>query len=274
MLNREWTRAILAVCMVLSAAPLYAQNEGITVSGTGEVLARPNRLEIHFQASASSELTADAIVKYNDSLRRTTSAFKQLEMENLTIEENGLTIGRGGQEMMAARMMRMRMMAVGGDEEGGMKPETMIARSLTVVLTSVDKLQDEQLLETVGKLLDTASDADAPGGSVVFALTGVEALREQAYQKAFENAKAAASRLAKLSDTRLGRVLSITEFGSSADYTDVSSYYDEDSYPYAATSSSSSSAQGGLLRSQQLVEMPVRVSLHVRFAIEERNSDQ
>src|SRR4051794_6483667 len=69
-----------------------AQDTGITVTGSGEAKAKPNRLEIDMKASSSAELTSDAVIKYRDSLRRAKDAFEKLKIEHLEIGDQGLNV--------------------------------------------------------------------------------------------------------------------------------------------------------------------------------------
>src|SRR4051794_7718880 len=97
------TRSSIAVIAVALAAvgasrPARAQYfpqaadgnfQGFTVTGKGVASAKPNRLEIDIEVSASSELTADAIVKYRDAKRRVEEAFTALKLEHVSVEERG-----------------------------------------------------------------------------------------------------------------------------------------------------------------------------------------
>ena len=62
------------------------QTGGISVYGTGETSAKPDLVEISLRANASAELTADALVKYRDTKRRTLEAFEKLKLEKLEVE--------------------------------------------------------------------------------------------------------------------------------------------------------------------------------------------
>ena len=60
-----------------------ANIEGFTVAGKGFVAAKPDLVEIDLEVIASSELTADAIVKYRDAKRRIRDAFAALKLGNV-----------------------------------------------------------------------------------------------------------------------------------------------------------------------------------------------
>jgi uncharacterized protein YggE len=257
------TTAVVVLCLMLSLPHVMkaAEERSISVTGNGEVKARPNRLEIELQASGTAELTDDAIVKYDDALRRVTGAFDALKLEHLSIERGDLSFSS---VMTNVAVARGRVAA---------KPQTAIAQSLKLTLGNVNQMSQKELVGTVGKLIDAAQDAGAiivgtPGGNMVvnqlgrrvvmnnqssqpavaFLLDDFEALHDRAYQKAFEDATARAEKLARLAHAKLGEILSISE--NSQAY-------------YGAVNSSQQS-----LVSVRLTEIPVNVSLFVRFAIE------
>ncbi len=60
--------------------------EGFTVVGKAYTAAKPNLVEIDLDVSASSELTADAIVKYRDAKKRIHEAFAALNLKCVAIE--------------------------------------------------------------------------------------------------------------------------------------------------------------------------------------------
>ena len=52
-------------------------------------------IEVQLRSAAKAEMTGDAIVKYRDAKRRTLEAFAGLKMDNVEIEELGLSIAPG-----------------------------------------------------------------------------------------------------------------------------------------------------------------------------------
>ena len=255
------SRIILPLCACFIAGPVVGQerDRSISVTGNGEVSARPNRLQIELQSSGTAELTQDAILKYDDSLRRVTEAFEKLGLNELAIEPGDISFAstfvnnvRGAQP----------------------KPQMAISQSIKLTLTHVDQIPQKELVATVGKLIDTAQDAGAtvsnnPGANfnminqvgravirnqvaqpvVALWISDFEALYDQAYQKAFEDATLRAEKLAKLAHKKLGDVLSIDESSQRV--------YTPDGY-----------AQQQSLASVRLGPIPVRASLRVRFALE------
>jgi uncharacterized protein len=245
---------------------------GITVFGTGDVRARPNVIEVQLRSAAKAEMTGDAIVKYRDAKRRTLEAFAGLKMGNVEIEELGLSIAPGNSAEMMQNMMRGMPVAPG-------KTQIELASTLLVRLKGIETMTPEKMTETVGKLLDVAQDSGAnvgpspeeanmayrygrmlQGGFVRFVLTDVSKIREQAYEKAVEDARARATRLAKLNDVQLGTVLSVQEIQVSGEEPRTATQ----PWEVVSTTATSKSSQ---ISSDSLSDIPFRVKLLVRFSI-------
>lgn len=283
-MNIPWKRiASIFLTTLLSAfSPAARGGEGgITVSGTGEVLAKPTRVEIDLAAGAAAELTGDAIVKYQNSLRRTLDVFKKMELKNLKIEQRSLSFASMGGVAAANAFV---------DPDSGpstAKSQIDITRSLRVVLTETDKLSEQELMETIGRLLDAAKDAGAKIGGgesnalmmrmmgeassatpvVMFVVEDATAAREKAYQAAFNQAKARAARLANLAGQQLGRVESVEEGVEAVAQDETSVQERMITAIYGITSKSDQ--EDSRLTSQKLADIPVRVTLRVRFALAE-----
>lgn len=150
--------ARLALTLLLAGnflAAASAQEAGIAVTGTGEVKAKPNRAEIVLKNAGTAELTGDAITKYQDSLRRTMQAIEGLKLSSVEITQEGLGVatagGQAGQQVVFNA----------GDQGANVKLEMAISRSLRVSLTGVDKLAEDELIQTLARILDAAQDSGA-----------------------------------------------------------------------------------------------------------------
>src|SRR4051812_22477443 len=151
--------AALAMALTLggSAVPARAQlggpgvppaPEGITVSGKGVVSARPNRLEIEMEVSASSEISSDVIVKYRDAKKRLEEAFSALKLKDVKVEERALSVDQKGQ------VFNPYYMDTPPARKG--KVEVQLKRKLVVTCAGIRDLDEEALLQLVAKLLDVA----------------------------------------------------------------------------------------------------------------------
>ncbi|HKI20245.1 MAG TPA: SIMPL domain-containing protein, partial [Isosphaeraceae bacterium] len=199
-----------------------ANIEGISVAGKASLPAKPNLVEIDVEVSASSELTADAIVKYRDARRRLHEAYTALKLANVTVEERGLLVDQKGQQQNPYFW--------GGMPNPRTKTEVQLTRKLVVKASNLRKMDEDALMQLIGKLLDVAQDAGAkvgpqvdynnyyyyrwnqnPAGLVRFVLEDFDKLQEEAYEKAIADARARAERLARLSRVELGPIVAIRE---------------------------------------------------------------
>jgi uncharacterized protein YggE len=254
-----------------SPASAQANIDGFAVIGKGFATARPNRLEIELEVSASSELSADAIVKYRDSKKRLKDAFTTLKMSNVAVEERGLLVDQKGQ---AFNPYYMDMPPA---RKG--KVEVQLRRKLVVSVSNIRSMDEEALLQLVAKLLDVAQDAGGKVGGgeampyyyyrfnegnklVKFILDDYDALQEKAYGEAIADARSKAVRLAKLSGVELGRVAGIREVLVSGDKSSAMAM----AFYYGVPSNSNDEeVPRKRLESTRFQEIPVRVELHVRF---------
>ena len=275
-----------AMALAITASPAFGQFgdglgaqggtqniDGFAVVGKGTTAAKPNRLEIDLEVSASSELSADAIVKYRDAKKRLQDAFSTLKMSHVAVEEKGLLVDEKGQ---AFNPYYMDMPPA---RKG--KVEVQLKRKLVVSVSNIRNLDEEALIQLVAKLLDVAQDAGGKigggsdfnpyfysrfnqGGKLVrFILDDFEALEEKAYGEAIADARAKAARLAKLSGVELGRVAGIRELlvpGDKAHSMGMAIYY------YGgAENANDEEVPRKRLESSRFQEIPVRVELQVRF---------
>ncbi len=200
---------------------------GISVAGSGEVKGKPTVVESTATVSGDAELAADATVKYRDARRRAVEALGGLKLEGLKIEPGGFAVNQSVDSAQAQAVMQ-------GNAAPGGKQRIAVTEQLKITIIGLDKLKEDELMDTVLKVLDTGRDAGlvigrpsprnyyemqayynsgggGTGNLVNFKLTDTEALREQSYKAAMEDARKKAERLAALAGVKLGRVVSIKE---------------------------------------------------------------
>lgn len=279
----------LGVVLVISFAGIAAaaetgDGEGITVTGQGEVLAKPTHVEISLNASGSAELTGDALTKYRDSVRRTIEAFAKLNLKQLKVEPLGVAIkGSGG----AGGALAAQLAAARGQAAGGAKPQTDVSRSLRLTLSGIQGMPEDELMDTLGKVLDVAKDSGAAVGSgddstsaimammgngggspssmVTFVVDNADELREKAYQNAFKQARDRAQRLAKLAGGNVGAVVSVQESAEQPSGENKGLQAQMISAIYGIGGSSGGDERR--LTSQTFADVPIRVTLRVRFRL-------
>jgi uncharacterized protein YggE len=281
------TRSNFRVVIVLTALTLAghsstadAQNgvapqnlEGFTVAGKGSTGAKPNRFEIDLEIAASSEMSSDVIVKYRDAKKRLHEAFANLKLGNVSVEERALAVDQKGQTF------NPYMMDMPPARKG--KVEVQLTRKLVVNCTNIRDLDEEALLQLVARLLDVAQDAGAKVGSqgesnyyswrfgannsalVRFIVDDFDPLSDKAFSAAVADARARASRLAKLSGVELGPIAGVREVlipGEKSQTTNSSPYY-----YYDNSSSNEEEMPRKQLVSSKFQEIPIKVELQVRF---------
>jgi len=267
----------VGACVFLIAIAARA-GEGITVSASGEVKSKPTVVEIGATVNAEAELTADAIVKYREAKKKGMTALENLKMQNFEIASNGFTVNSA---MDAQQQMRI-MQGMGGATTTKQKVE--VTEQMKLTIKEVDKLQPEQLMDKLLKIIDTGKDAglligpppatnyyemqirmqSGRGSSIVgFKLGDINALKEQAYKQAMDSASTKAKRLAELAGVKLGRVLSVQEGQSKQDDSSnasaarIAAMYGMPFIPNEQTDVSSN----------LFTEIPVKVVLTVQFEI-------
>ncbi|HEV2968800.1 MAG TPA: SIMPL domain-containing protein [Pirellulales bacterium] len=201
---------------------------GITVTGKGEIVAKPDVVEIKLRIAGSAELTDDAIVKHRDARDRVLKAFEALKLDNLKADDLNLNVHSATSREQAQMIFRGNVPNTPAQIE--------VSSAVRVRLSGIDKTPPDELMKSIGKLLDTAKDSGAAVGPsdeevamasrygrtttstmVRFVVSAAEATREQAYQKAVDDARQRAERLAKLHSSKLGPVLSVQEAFVSSD---------------------------------------------------------
>jgi uncharacterized protein YggE len=269
----------IVLSIALTSIALAAEEPGITVSAIGEAKVNPNRLEIEIKAGAAAELTGDAVVKYRDALKRTKESFDKLKIDKLELVDRGTNVANSAP---AANQNNFNMP---GNQQGAVKPEVNITKSLRLAVTGIDKLSEEELVTLVAKLLDAAKDAGVAVGSdsnnsllmrmngmsmpvamVTFVADDPSTARKQASEDAFKQAKEKAQRLAAMAGAQLGGVLSMEE-GPAASGREESM---QERLIETIYGGGQKAPDDPRLTSPTLLEMPVRVNLRVRFALEGR----
>jgi len=265
----------LVMLVLVSQSPAIGQivNDGITVSGTGDYRAKPSMVEIDVRVSAKAELADDALVKHQQALRSTKDAFAALKLANLKVLERGMTLAPG--DSAAAMQAMMRGQAVTNE-----KQQIEISTPVRLQLTGIDQMPLAELFKVIGKMLDVARDTGATLGLtqaetyrnyysgqrqtaqiVRFVIRDLNEMREQAYERAVTDARRRGERIARLSGVKLGPITSVHETQVSGDEMNYNQYQGQ-------MLLSSSAADEPNIASDTYAEIPFRVKLLVRFAID------
>jgi uncharacterized protein YggE len=277
----QFASACLAFTAIFALAPSRAgaqisvasePHEGIVVHAVGTATGRPTHVEMSGKLSADAELAADAIVKFNDAKKRAMAALDGLKNPDLSVKSGGVSIATG-MDSNTQQMMAMRGMATSA---AGQK--VRITETSRIVLANADKLSTQELLDKLLKVLDVAKDAGfvfsqpytndyyemqarAMEGDIVvtFKMLDSSALRDKAYKAAIDDAKARAEKLAELSGTKLGRILSVQESGAGGENNMINAYVVYMNRRTGNTEDALSGVTSG--------ELTMRVALTVQFEL-------
>lgn len=270
---------VLGLLIGLSVSSAQAQfqmqnrsvDAGISVEGSGEIRIPPDIVEINMRVAGKGELTDDAVVKHRDARKRTLETFQALKLENLKIEERDLGLRpANSQELMQAAMNGMANMST-------KRAQIEVASTLRARLTISGEQDEEELMTTIGKLLDAAQDSGSAvgpseadismgwrygrfnqGSIVKFIVKNANEMREKASQLAVDDARRKAQRLARLNGVTLGNVVAIQEAGSGTGVV-----YN----PWMGEMEGSPEDGPDELTADSMTGAVIKVKLQVRFAI-------
>src|SRR6185295_10524134 len=177
--------------------------------------------------------TDDALVKYRDSRKRLQEAIDGLKLPNTRVIEQNVSVSAAG-----AAAAYQAMMNGNGMPTESTQP-TEISASLNIEMGNLKDLAPEDLLKTVGKVLDTAKDAGGVLGpsqaemnmamrygqmpsvtTVRFVLRNLKPVRDDAYKAAVDDARNRGALLAGLYGVKLGEVLAVHELQVAGDKTE------------------------------------------------------
>ncbi len=229
----QWTRLLLVVLTITASAPDgRAQGRtGVAVKATGSVKLRPDVLELVGQVSGNAELAGDAITKYRSNRQRAIEGIEALQIPQLKVEAGRIEITSVADQ--ASQMAMRRGMPAAASSSRPLN----VSEPLAIRIDGIDKLTNEQIIETLVKIVDAGKDAgitlgansgatqtynpytgsyEMPGSSMArFRLSDVEGARQKAFEDAMKNAQRQGERLAKLAGVKLGKVRAINEVPAS-----------------------------------------------------------
>jgi hypothetical protein len=216
------------------------------------------------------------MVKYRDAKKRLVESLDKLGLEELSTEELGVSIGAG---VSAEQQQQF----INGVPQNQGKPQIEVSSTVRVRLRNIREMASEEVLKSVGRLIDVAQDTGVQIGmsaaelqqlrqrygnyslqgdtDVRFVVADLEDLREKAYEKAVTDARNRASRLAKLHHVKLGTAVSVQEIQVAGD----TQWAVRATIPNAAAQELNDEPR---ISSTALSDIPVQVKLLVRFAIQ------
>lgn len=243
----------LLLMTVAAVTPARAEDQTVNVSAMGEIKVRPDTVEISGMLSESNEKMKDAVTAFRDTQRRAIASVQAAGIENLTVKASELSISVSGEMMEYDRF--------GNEVEKPLpKGSLTISQSVTLKITGLDKLEEQEVIDLVVKLIGAAREAGIDlnaisasdmqrmnwgygidsSGSAVFSISDPDAVRKAATKDAMAKARADAEFLAELAGGKLGPVVAIGD-GQSSQASITPYYYgygmaEEDLSEYATPS--------------------------------------
>jgi uncharacterized protein YggE len=185
----------------------------ITVNGTGTTDVKPDVAEIRTFVTANATMAADAIRKFRDNRRRAFEVLHKLGIKDLVVEGRGpiITSAAANNNQQAGGVF-FNFNVNGAAAQVNQQALGMNCNeSLVIRMSQIDRLKDEDAINSVVRVLDACKDAGMTVASVQFKSTHMETSKATAIGAAVDAARQKAELLAKLSHARVGPVISIQE---------------------------------------------------------------
>ena len=249
------SRFVLTAAALLAAAA--SAEDGVLVTGVGETLSPPDRLEMAVTIKGAGEMAGDAVTKYRGQRDRFIEAVGVLGVEGLTTRPGTVTVSQvspgGGNNRVVVN---------------GVVQNQSAAANYTISETvTIDMPAGEDSLETASRLYDLGRDLGVAftspgGGTLVKARYTDEAeAQKKATAAAMEDARQKAARVAELAGRDLGPVQSVEVETASSRPTSTGGYYNGRYVPPGQPVPETPGAGGGLFTRQKTT-----ATLKVRFA--------
>lgn len=213
------------LCLIPALALAQGNPPGLTVTGEAVVSREPSFSRVSFRISGQAEEAKDAITKTREKLDKMLAALKEggTAEGDITVNPPSMATGQGDAQAAMQAMMRGR----GGEEA---TPMVTVAIGIDVRVPWTSGTAPLTELEKIAAVLDKVSEAGADNGVAnareMYAMYGVSteglgpanpqvsfhvgdeaSLRDEAYGKAVDDARARAEALAAKLGRKLGGIV-------------------------------------------------------------------
>lgn len=185
----------------------------ITVTATGDVTAKADRLSLKVRLLTSGETQKEAKAKFDKLRGQFTTRINVMKFRSLKIKSTARSIGSSSQNGQFGD----------GDPFGALIPAEMkdasegemsVAESFDLTLDGIDKISSEEVDATATKLIEELNAIElAPSSGMSTTLIDRSSAVVKSYAVAMEKARAKATALATLAGGKIGKVISIEEAG-------------------------------------------------------------
>jgi len=197
--------------------------------GVGEATIRPSKVTLITSVSGSGQLASDAIVKFRDAKRRATEAFEELGIEGLALEGQGMALHSAYDQQTINMLQQRRWNPEMATTDVEVKPQIIVTEKIKVVITGIDQLEQDALLDVLVKLVETVADAGLSVGGIdpavmanygygnqpmslfAFEVEDAEAALAEARKAAVADARKRAESMSRAIGVQLGPIVSVSE---------------------------------------------------------------
>ena len=253
--------------------------QGVSVTASGEVRAKPNAVEIDVTVAEGDARAGDALGKYAEAKKRLLEACGNLKLATLAVEEQAIEVtAEPGQPAgvfgaVAVPAFGQVIAPAGAAPANG--PEIKFARTLRLTLRGIRDKPEAEVLETIGTILDAVRDAGGtvgPSGPYApyvgdssfksvcrFVLEDAAELRKKAAEAALAQARTDAGALA---GGRVGPLVAVSAGGATGPA--VQRVVPNDTFARSGNEGDDSPQR---LTSPRFTEIPVRVGIQATFRL-------
>jgi len=267
---------VIHLALGMATTAVSAENNGITVVGSGTVEARPDTVVMSGAISAEAELADDAIIKFESNKRRALEALVGLGIKTLMIKESGISIKSTTYDAQAAQMAAMR-----GEAPPDLGSKISVNESLEIRLTGISEMDNSMLMKAIASVLNTSKDVGLevgppamnmldlmrggkqPSSLAIFKISNTDALERTARERAMKDAREAGKQLAELAGAELGKVVSVSQ-GSSGDEEGVNS---SGAYMAMIMGAGNGPDDNDEFTSETFQNIPITINLRVNFEL-------
>jgi uncharacterized protein YggE len=233
-------------------------------------LCSPGRAQFESSPASSRAVAPGIVVAGVGIVKVLPDQLRKLKLANLQINDKSLSLSSGATQ---AAMM--------GGAQGDSSSQIEISGTLRIELTNLQDQSREDILKTLGKVLDTIKDAGGNLGpsssdmmamrygimpsstTVRFMVREFKRLREKAYEQAVEDARVRGSRLANLNGVKLGQVTAVHEIQVAGDAPEKPAQR----MPWYWGGTTETPVEQDEISTDLLGDVPVTVRLMVHFEI-------
>ncbi len=282
--------ATLGLALFCGRPPAFAQepNAGVTVTGWGQAMARPQSLELHVKVTGNGQLGVDALARFEQYRKELAEIVAAFASQRAKMHAGGIVVTPGGDPNAY-----WQTLTPGGQPAVG---ELAVSSICRITIAGLEDLSEKQIVELVSNLVDklrdsgltllpaqnaqaleagVANDVYAAPALVGFVLEDVSEAQAAARESAFRNARASAEALSKLAGMRLGPVVAMQEISSGFDPAAYPAQMEFDWDDELDVDVPAVADGGSELRlvSRTSGPVPIRVGLQVRFALLSPDND-